>query len=283
VEPVITGITTNNVCLAIGNTPTVTFTAVDNGNVDSYVWSYTLLSGGTITTTDNFLTLNLDANSIGEVSVTPSNNICVGNTFTLDVPRNALNVSFSRVPAGPFFPDDFAIIATANIPLEMRWTKGKKFKDVDGCRGILFGPSSTGSTLSSVIFYSPKDPSQTWISLLATDPLTGCERCYVMESASLPPAPLMMRSSKNISNFNPNKLKVSSNPVNSKINVLIPNNIVVNQMVLLNSKGEVVVTKDEATLNSAEQIIDVSMYAKGVYFLYSQTNFGVNIEKIVIN
>ena len=181
-KPTVTAINADNLCISFGETPTVTFTAVSTGIVNGYAWTYptawTLIAGGT--TADSYITLKLNATTAGNVCVTPKNGTCSGEQFCLSIPRNALAITLLRtVIAGTPFS---TITATANTNLLLDWRYGQDQSQVTNCGGTLYGALATGAgTTTSSYFYVASPNPNPWVSIKLKDPVTGCERCIVVQ------------------------------------------------------------------------------------------------------
>lgn len=279
-KPAVTAINADNLCISFNETPTVTFTAVSTGTVTGYTWTYptgwTRMSGGT--STDNYITLKLNATTAGNVCVTPQNGTCAGDAFCLNIPRNALAITLVRtvISGTPFS----TITATANTNLLMDWRYGQNQAQVTNCGGTLYGSLATGAgaTTSSYFYVASPNPNP-WVSLKLVDPVTGCERCIVVELSTIPTTTTNYKVAKDSKINTSIDLNVYPNPAENILNVKVPKDVKVSQTYLVDAKGIIVF---QSTETSNTQKIDVSKYAKGMYYLAIITDKGMQGKKIII-
>ncbi|WP_375562252.1 T9SS type A sorting domain-containing protein [Bernardetia sp. OM2101] len=285
-KPSVTAINADNLCISFGETPTVTFTAVSTGTISDYTWTKpagwnfpAANTGGVYGGNGyNFITLKLDANTAGDVCVTPSNGTCLGEQFCLNIPRNALAITLVRtgVPNTPFS----TITATANTNLLMDWRYGQDQSQVTNCGGTLYGALATGAgTTTSSYFYVASPNPNPWISLKLVDPVTGCERCIVVELSSIPTTTTNYKVAADSKINTSIDLNVYPNPVENILNVKVSKDVKVSQTYLVDAKGIVVF---QSTEMSNTQKIDVSKFAKGMYYLAIVTDKGIQGKKIII-
>ncbi|AFM03997.1 hypothetical protein Fleli_1578 [Bernardetia litoralis DSM 6794] len=279
-QPSVTAITSSNLCVGLNETPTITFTATGLiGNIDDYEWTsptgWSLNSGGN---GFPFITLELDATTTGDVCVTPKNGTCIGDQVCFSVPRNALNVTFQTqtFPGTPFI----AVTATSATPLILNW---KRSTDCDS--GPIFdnGMQQTQLNLtprySTTYFYLPDGIVSPWASLGAVLPAdTTCNRCFTFNLDNEQPGANGRVAAKQRINTSID-LNVYPNPVENILNVKIPQEVKVSQTYLVDAKGNVVF---QSTETSNTQKIDVSKFAKGMYYLAVVTDKGMQGKKIII-
>ena len=279
-QPSVGEIISDDLCINLGNTPTVTFRALSSPNTTSYIWSYpsqwTKISGGQAE--DDSITLILDENTPGDVCVVPSNNGCSGEELCLEIPRNTLDVSLTRQMFGGGSVG--AITATAISPVKMTWTYGSDENDVKDCAGPLYDLNSEEVVLQSTFFYYP---GITHASLKMEDLETGCERCLSFKLSEINELSgqggAMGRKTKILSSkFD---LNIHPNPVRDYINIEVPSSEKIEGIVLVNAKGKQVFKKKPMT--NTEKI-DVSKYPSGMYFIYVMTaESGFRIKKVIID
>ncbi len=278
-KPSVTAINADNPCISFGEEPTITFTAATTGNISDYSWTYpngwTLMGGGT--STDNFITLKLDATTAGDVCLTPSNGTCVGDQFCLNVPRNALAITLVRTvfPGTPFS----TITATGNTNLLIDWRFGEDLTQVTNCGGTLYGSLATTPSPTSTYFYVASPNPNPWISINIVDPVTGCDRCVVVELSQIPTTVTNFKVATDSKIDTSIDLNVYPNPVENILNVKVPKDTKVIQTYLVDAKGVVVFQSSES---SNSQKIDVSKFAKGMYNLGVATDKGMKVKKIII-
>ncbi len=75
------------------------------------------------------------------------------------------------------------------------------------------------------------------------------------------------------------KITISPNPTNNIINIYSPNNEEINKIQLFNTSGQLIYS--DLLLKSNSISINLSKFAKGIYYLHIQNKENINIKKIV--
>lgn len=303
-QPIVNAITSTDLCVDFNETPTITYTADVTGTATSFDWTHpaqwTVVSGGGIN--DNSITLTLDNNTAGGICLRVSNNGCDSEELCLDVSRNALAVRLlrSEIPAGTFGnPFPILVVQATTVsgdPLTMRFFSGTQRTglgsgsviDDSGSEDIAIGTPFAAATTSTSAFYSVvMAPGQginslanPWLSLSIENTNTGCYRAVAEEirliSTTAPGGLYKTATSGLKASF---EINAYPNPVENILNVKVPNDVKVSQTYLVDTKGNIVF---QSTDTSNTQKIDVSKFAKGMYFLGVLTDKGMQGKKIII-
>ncbi len=266
------------------------FTASSTGNVTNYQWNipnnWTIIGGAQGSDT---IILQLDGNG-GDITVTPDNNGCVGESTTQNVsPPSLIRFAATTVGGGV----GTLLSVESDSPVIITWFQAQNAGELDevACTGGTpydFNDPLPTTNSSLFAFTGLND----WIRVVFENPATGCTKCMVF-NASTPPgqsagpkaAPTGDISKRaaftSITTPTPTNLNVKAypNPTSNTLNIEIPTKQSLGIMALVDLKGRVVFKKQAAM---HKETINTSEYAKGTYLLLIQTKDGYSSKKIII-
>jgi len=253
---------TSSVCQGENN---IIYTTPIIAYATSYVW--TLPSGATGTSDTNSISVNFGAGAVsGELGVEGNNTCGNGTQSTIYINVNNSPLSSFALYPDSIIPHHYFIISNASgtPPLTYLWNWG------DGTYDNIVYPSHTYSTAGT---YN--------ICLTITD-ANGCTSAFCDSS-------LLQKDLNTIVNVDvvsqittginqvdlSDKTKIFPNPANNKIEISLPEK---SQIDILNIEGQIV-----KVFNAIETIttIDISGFAKGMYFVKVKTENGITVKKFV--
>ncbi|CAL2090994.1 putative Por_Secre_tail domain-containing protein [Tenacibaculum sp. 190524A02b] len=271
----------NQVC---GDNPEITFTASTSGIVTSYVWkfpsSWTRVRGGGIT--NNSITVKLNGGA-GEISVVPTNKGCSGDKAALDVIGNPLDVEYGKIENSSFI-NTFVLETRKVLDVNIRFHTDEPTNCSAGGIEMYSGETIIqGDKIKVEIPYIVRNQDR-WFTFSVKDPETGCEKCYPpvrVGSLSTIGSGENSGRNENMKNAKINKsFKLFPNPVKDKLSIEVPNTDKILNLMMFDINGKLILQKRKL---SDKEVLDVSNYSKGIYYLYMQTlKSGLGMKKVIL-